>query len=161
MSKSKLVFRDESDMFGTSIMLQNHNKSYNETIVKTTTPIKNPFKKSDSKLEGGFMFHSPDMKNDGWESTANLLNDFEGPFSIEASYDSESKKVESTLRVAEKMDAASIAWGTINTWEKWSIEKAKEAAEEKNKKDKIFVDENGNLKATVTVNTLEPIPGSN
>lgn len=157
MSKTKLTFSSESDMFGTTIRLKNRDKSYDKVAVKSNIVISNPFKKSDPLLNDGYLFHSPDITEAGWDSTSKCLAEFEGPFSVEAVYDRKSEKVEALLRVSEQMDAASIAWGTSNIWEKWSKEKQEDAiqnAKEAKKPVKIFRDKDGNLKATVTMETL-------
>lgn len=152
MATKELKFTHTSDMFGTKIRLQSDDKSFNEQIVNSTQLDTNPFDNSNPSLTGGFMFHSPDMSAEGWEQTFNALTSFDGEFSIKTELNEGSEKISSVLRVADKMDAATVAWSTINTWEKWSEEQETESKIEK--KPEIFTDEHGNIKARITVETL-------
>ena len=159
MAKNKLTFSDESDLFGTTIRMRNRDKTFDKVIVKTVTPAANPFKRSNPKLEGGYLYHSPDMKESDWEDTVRVLEDIGGEFSISAILDKKSEKVSALLRIAEQDDAAMIAWGTMNVWEKWSAEQAEEEiARAKQKPIKAKLGKDGKLTATITVTTLIDLP---
>lgn len=158
MAKNKLTFSAESDLFGTTIRLRNRDKTFDKVIVKTTTSVGNPFKKSNTNLEGGYLYHSPDMKESGWEDTVRALEGVSGEFSISATLDKKLEKVSALLRVAEQDDAAVIAWSTVNIWEKWgAVQAEEEIARVKQKPIKAKLGKDGRLTAKVTVTRLSDI----
>lgn len=157
MALSKLKFLQTSDMFGTTITLTNHNGSYNETLVSGFNPA-NPLRNMSRSIKEGYLFRSPNILIENWAPTFGSLHNCEGKFNLtaELSKKNDRQVVTAWIRFAEKSDAAMFAWSNGEIWQKWSDELEAASREEQKTptKSKIFVDKDGKIKATVSVNTL-------
>lgn len=146
----------ETDFFGTKVYLQDSDNN-RELLAENLTA--NPLEKMQDSINGGYMFRSPNIPTDAWADSLKSFGTFSSNYSLIFHYDEKSKKVTPVLRVEDQMDAAMFAWTNVEVWQKWSQEKEDEfiASKSADNKPTVFVDENGNLKATVTVTTLSDI----
>ena len=154
MSTKKLEFASDSGMFGTTISLRSKDRSFDHVIVKSMPT--NPLEKMDQTVDGGYLFRSPSIGEDAWESTMKVLARMGGPFNLSAVLDSESKSVTAHLRIANKDDAVTFAWANVDIWQKWSDAQEEALKEEisKAKKTKIKVGKDGRITIKGTVTTL-------
>lgn len=152
MAQKKLKFSSSTNMFGTTVRLSSKDGSVDELISENLQF--DPFKNFVSNMKEGFMFRSPNIKISEWPETFRTLSELEGTYSLNASYNQKEKSTCAIIKISKKDDAAIFAWSNVEVWQKWSQAQEKEENARKNEKTEIFVDENGNLKAKVTVTSV-------
>jgi hypothetical protein len=152
MAQKKLKFSSSASMFGINVRLSSKDGVVDDLVGENLQF--DPFKNYVQNMKDGFMFRSPNIKASDWTDTLRSLSDIEGKYTIDISYDQKDKSTCAVLTIAEKDDAAVFAWSNVEVWQKWSRAQEKEEKERKKEKSTIFVDENGNLKAKVTVTSI-------
>lgn len=156
MPSSALRFTSTANMFGTTITLSDRKGSFNEVLVENFNPT-DPLKNMSTSVKKGYLFRSPNIRTSDWPSTFSSLSNCDGKFCLKAEMIEQNgnKTVTAWIRFAEKADAALFAWTNVEIWQKWSDELE---ADSRKKDDKetanIFVDEDGKIKAKVSVTTL-------
>lgn len=154
MATKKLKLMSESDFFGTNVWLQT---SDGEKKWSMGERLQNdPTKKLAKKMDGGYLFRSPNVDPtqlvDIWET----IDGFTGNAHFTSEYDTKAESVTSFVRIEEKGDATMFAFAH-NTFEKWSDEKEAEAkakAKEKQKALNGTVNDDGTVRVTMEVETL-------
>jgi hypothetical protein len=158
MAAKKLKFASTTNMFGTKINLQTRDKSYDQVLVEGFNPV-NPLKNQNKKVTGGYLFRSPNIRNDDWPAVFSSLANAEDQYSLTAELTGEDDKVkiDAWIRFVSQSDAAIFAWTNVDKWQKWSDALEKEErkdAKTRGKPLKATVDKNGNIKVKVKVTTL-------
>lgn len=154
MATKKLKFISETNMFGTNVWLQTSDGSKRWQMGEGLQ--NDPVSKLSKKMDGGYLFRSPNIDPtqlvDIWETFEN----FTGPVQLTSEYDNKSDTVTTFARIKEKGDATMFAFAH-NTFEKWSDEKEAEEkarAKEKQKALSGTVNDDGTVRVTVEVETL-------
>lgn len=154
MATKKLKFTSETNMFGTNVWLQTSDGSKRWQMGESLQ--NDPVSKLAKKMDGGYLFRSPNTDPadlvDVWETFEN----FTGPVQLTSQYDDKEDKVTTFARIKEKGDATMFAFAH-NTFEKWSDEKeAEEKARAKEKKKVLSgtVNDDGTVRVTIETEVL-------
>lgn len=154
MAFKNLKLLTKSDMFGTNVWLSN--KDGTKTWPFGDALSYDPSTKIAKKMDGGYLFRSPNtdpsMLQDIWDTIEN----FTGPVHLSAKYDDKEDSVTTFVRIKEKGDATMFAFAH-NTFEKWSDEKEAEEKARAKEKQKVLngtVNDDGTVRVTVEVETL-------
>lgn len=154
MPKLKPTLVETSSMFGTTIHLATKDGAYNEMLVENFQG--KPVESLASRVGDGYLFRAPNIKPEDWEPTFELTSRFGGKFSLSFEVDSETKQITGLMRIAEREDAAMLAWADINIWQKWSESQEKEAkAMAKAKPPKVKIGKDGKVTIKVKVSSLD------
>lgn len=154
MVTKKLKLITESNMFGTNAWLSNKDGSKRWAIGDGLSY--DPSTKLSKKMDGGYLFRSPNtdpiMLQDIWDT----IEGFTGPVHLSAEHDDKEDSVTTFVRIGEKGDATMFAFAH-NTFEKWSDEKEAEEKAKAKKKQKALngtVNDDGTVRVTMEVETL-------
>ena len=146
-------FDRETNVFGTRVQMHLKDGSQNEQIAENMEF--DPVKRLSPRLRSGYFFRSPDIKSYQWQGVFNTLEQIAGKINIWAEYDTKTEKTTAYAIVEDKSDAAMWAWATVETFQKWSVEKQDEArAEARKKPQRVKVNKDGTVTITVTSTTL-------
>ena len=154
MRSKALKLKSVTNSLGTSVVLENRDRSYRETLVEMLEF--DPLKNNKTKITGGYLFRSPKIRTEQWASMLENLDRIDGKFAIWARQytDKSGSMVTGYARFENKDDAALFAWTNVNEWQKWSDEKEAEWQETAGRKPRIKVTKDGRITGTVTVTTL-------
>lgn len=148
-------FDRETSMFGTRVQIHLKDGSQNELLVENMEF--DPIKRLSPRLRSGYFFRSPGIKPDQWESVFKTLEQIAGKINIWAEYDTKTEKTTAYAIVEDRSDAAMWAWATVETFQKWSVEKQKEArAEAREKPQRVKINPDGTVTVKVTSVSIAP-----
>jgi hypothetical protein len=152
----QLKLTTENTMFGTNVKLTNHDKSISYDVGKLINfdPTQKLAKRP---LKDGYLFRSPRLKPEALAEIWPTIEGFDGDASFSANIDTKDEEVTAYMKIADKVDATTFAF-THSLFEKWSDEKEAAAVEKKKQKKKIpqvTVDDQGNMKVQIEVETLD------
>lgn len=151
-----LDFIEDSDMFGTNVRMVSDDGKYDQIIAQHMQS--NPLEKMVPAIDNGYMFRSPGIQPEDWQSTFDTLLGISGAFSMRATLNEKNQnKVTALIEFSDKNDAAVFAWSNMSIWQKWSkdLEKEAQTTAQESSRLRAQVDEHGNIKVKVTVTTLD------
>jgi hypothetical protein len=162
--KTKILhLASKTNSLGTSVNLFAKDGSYEVCLVTglETDPLSN----NKSRMTGGYLFRSPNIKSEDWAEMLKTLDRIDGKFSIKAkayrsSSNDDNKNTEDMvvglIRFENKDDAAIFAWANVEKWQKWSDAQEKDAQKEFTRKPtKLTITKDGRLVGKISVTTLD------
>lgn len=157
MASIKMRFETTTDMFGVNIDLVDKSGEHRIELVRGLQ-VENPFSNMKPSLRKGYMFRRPNMPVNEWEAVFTSLAASTGPYhawTVLSTSKDDKDAITAYVRFSGQDDAALWAWTHGSTWQKWSDELEKASKVKTDQTAKIFVDEDGKVKARVTVSTLD------
>lgn len=153
MAIKKLKWSTETNIFGTKIWLENPDKSFREMVAENLSV--DPFAKLNKRLKQGYLFRNPRTDVSQLASVFDTVQTFEDKYNIWAELDDKSNMITTYVRVADKSDATMFAFSQVETFQKWSDEKDKEARKEARRRpQKLKINKDGTVSVKVTAISL-------
>lgn len=153
MHKNNFTLLATSDMFGTTVFLQDDATKNIETV--STNLGFNPLDML-GDVDNGYLFRSPDITLDILDYTLKGFDALIGPLSLVITKD-DTGKYEALAEIQNKSDAAMFAWSNLSHWQKWSRKQSEDLEKERETKKpaKATVNPDGSVRVTVTVEELQ------
>jgi hypothetical protein len=144
----KLNWQITNNMFGyTSHLI------VGDVVVPVAENLELDWQRNQKSFRKGYWFRAPKISVSELATTLSFLSELENPFNLEV-FGDDVEKLSASLRLKDETDAATVAWTLTTTWMKWSPDAERELKTQK--PTKLRVGKSGQIKATITVTSIEP-----